>query len=224
MPDRIFVLYWLRAAGELIRYVDVFFLEMSMNWLSLTIALAGLLSTIIVSIVGFYFTNRARTQNYRSYLYQKQLDLIIEIIDLLQLLELDLDLVISSKSGDARKKYLSIFNQHYLDFSEKQRITSSLFSVDLYGQITKINSFAQDLVIKINDGGENDDDLNQLKAFDVQFAMLAREYMGVDKLSEQTAKLFTKKKDLSSLTELEDAKLVKIVEETVNQKNHAGNQ
>jgi hypothetical protein len=202
------------APGELIRYVDKTFVkENYMDWLSFSIALAGLLSTIIVSIVGLYFTNRARTQNYRSCLYQKQLDLIVDIIDLMQLLELDLALVIYSKSDQDRNKYLSIFNEHFLKFSETQRIGSSLLSIDLYGQITKTNTLAQSIVIKINDGGGNIDDLNKLKAFNVQFALLAREFMGVEKLSEQTVKLFTKRKEISGLTNLDNNALVKIVEE-----------
>ncbi len=190
-----------------------------MDWLVFSIALAGLLSTIIVSIIGFYFTNRARTQNYRSYLYQKQLDLIIDIIDLMQLLELDLDLVISSKTEQDRNIYLQIFNDHFLEFSEKQRISSSLFSIDLYEQINRSNNLAQSIVITLNDEGGNIDDLNKLKAFNVQFALLAREFMGVEKLSEQTVNLFTKKKELSSLTSLEDNALVDMVKEAYRKKN-----
>jgi hypothetical protein len=189
-----------------------------MDCLSFSIALAGLLSTSIVSIVGFYFTNRARTQNYRSYLYQKQLDLIVEVVDLMQLLELDLDLVISSKSDESRADYLSIFNEHFLEFWEKQRISATLFSIDLYEQINKINTLAQEIVIKINDGEGSKDDLNMLKANNLQFALLAREFMGVEELTDQTIKLFSSKKEITRLTSIEDSDMAKLVEDIINQK------
>ena len=81
----------------------------AMDWLSFGIALAGLIATTIVSFLGFYFTHKARTLNYRDLLYQKQLDLIVELMELAQLMELDADLVAGADSEENRELYRKIF-------------------------------------------------------------------------------------------------------------------
>jgi hypothetical protein len=182
-----------------------------MNWLSFSIAIAGLISTIIVSGIGIYFTHKTRTQNYRNLLFHKKLELIIELMEYSQLMELDSDLVISAKSELDRKNYLEIFNEHYLNFAELERKGTIILPVELYVKVSESYRIAQDLVIKFNDNDGEPEDLEEYKASNLQFGLIAREYMGVDKLSTQSIKLFSSKKEISKLANISNDDLTTLV-------------
>jgi hypothetical protein len=164
-----------------------------MDALSFGIALAGLISTTIASIIGIYFTHKARTHNYRDFLYQKQFELIVELMELVQLMELDAELVATS---DNKEIYRTVYNEHYLEFRELERKGTVLLPVEIYGAVRDIFGISSTLAIRISNSEKIEEDVKNLKVSNVKFGLVAREFMGVDALSTESIGEFGNKKNI----------------------------
>ena len=179
---------------------------------SFYLAIAGLASTIIASGIGFYYTHKARTEDYRSFLYQKQFDLIIGIMEQLQMMELDLDLALTDEVSSGKSEYIDLFNRHYLELAEMQHKGSIIFPVELYGKVNGAFKKAQDIVIKLSRENIANGDLVEFRATNLEVGLIAREFMGVDKLSTQSTKIFSTHKEVSKLDEMSSDDMTKLVE------------
>ena len=53
---------------------------MDQKVITLIISVVAILATLISSLIGHYFTAKARTSSYKQFLYGKQVDLLIKVI------------------------------------------------------------------------------------------------------------------------------------------------
>lgn len=190
-----------------------------MDWTSFGVALAGLLSTSIVSIIGIYFTHKARTKNYRELLYEKQLELVIGLMELAQLMELDAELVVGADTDSEREAFRHAFNDHYLAFRDLERKGTALLPVELYTAVREVFASASDLAIKISDDEETIEVVHKLIASNARFGLVAREFMGVDTLSTQSRSLFTNEEHVEAVVEIDRDSMVKRVAEARSSKS-----
>lgn len=170
-----------------------------MDWASFGIALAGLLSTSIVSAIGIYFTHKARTQNYRDLLYEKQLELVVELMEIAQLMQLEAGLVVDVDGGSQREIYRDAFNEHYLEFRKLERRGTVLLPVELYGAVKEVLESASSVAIKISDAEETIEAVQSLITSNARLGLVARRFMGVDALSTQSRRLFPNEKDMEKV-------------------------
>lgn len=52
---------------------------MDENIISLFVGIAGIVATLVIAIVGFYYTHKAQTSAFREQLYSRQIDLIVKL-------------------------------------------------------------------------------------------------------------------------------------------------
>jgi hypothetical protein len=164
----------------------------SIDWVTLGIGLAGILSTLIVSSLGLYFTHKARTSKYREELYSTQIELIIELFELIDAVTSASKAVMDAEDKESHFDAWYEFKSQVLSLSDSLSRSSAILPTELFTALGQLHSSAVDFLYVSTQKEDVESDYHVLRGFDVKFALLAREFIGVDALSEESTKLFAR--------------------------------
>jgi hypothetical protein len=174
---------------------------------SLILGIAGMLSTLISAGFGLYFTARARAAPMRELLYSKQLDLAERVVKLLG--RARVFAVLLAPDGEYRDQAEAEMRTVVKRLSILSDQTAVLFPTELYVAAKQ----ATDALVSFMEDYDNDKDTSSAKdRFDgcnVKAALMMRTLLGVDELSDESIRLFSKKESLTELAEISSDEFIK---------------
>jgi hypothetical protein len=176
-----------------------------MDQMSLFLGLAGLVSTLIASMLGLYYTNKARSGAYREFLYKKQVEIIVEYFDLFTALKslagtLDISSKYSATKYSDRKRIWEEMQSKMISFYDTTpKVAGALLPRELFTAIVDVGSACNDfLYIASKEAPEKKEFAEafaNIQAYNLHFVLLARDFMGIDALSEESMKIYSKVPD-----------------------------
>ncbi len=175
---------------------------MDSNTVTLIIGLAGISGTIIASILGLYFTARARSAPLREMLYAKQVELITQII-YKQGRFRNYVLVLSGKEPNFKDLARDDIGKCVKEYSEMTEKAAAILPTELWVEIRKLNDFMVDLIIEYDDNATIDEkSLSKFASMHTKVALISRVVLGIDELTGESIKLFTSIKNFDTVTNI----------------------
>jgi len=154
---------------------------MEENTVTLIVGLTGIVATLIVAVIGFYYTHKSQANSFREKLYGRQLDLISKLFHYHGRFRVFSTLIIENHFKEEALEDIRVLVR---DHSIAKEEAGAIFPTELYEQLGKVS----DTMSEFMERQENDLLLsmeNQLSfnSADVKFALLSRSLLGVDELS-----------------------------------------
>jgi hypothetical protein len=157
---------------------------------ALWMGIAGLLATVVSSGMGLYFTSKARTDPHRELLYRKQLDLAADVILTIGRVRV-LAPMITAKS-EWEERALEDLRPQVKRMGELADLSAALLPTPLYVEVQKLSGVVTDFLVAYDQGFPVDAFPERLAGHATKTALLARTYLGVDELSQETADMLKK--------------------------------
>jgi hypothetical protein len=166
---------------------------------SLIIAIAGMFSTLVVAALGLYFTARARSAPMREMLYSKQLDLARQIF----------------KAFGRGRMYAALLTPDN-EYRDRARVdiggvikrlsvltdeAAALFPTELYIAVGDASKEFTSLLVEFDEGRDTKVISGRVAARTAKAALIVRALLGIDELSVESIRLFSKKDALERLAE-----------------------
>ncbi len=189
---------------------------MDQKTVTLIISIVAILATLISSLIGHYFTAKARTSSFKQLLYGKQVDLLIKIIQKQGRYKVFATLLLPGAEEYAERAHVEI-SENLKEYSILTEEAAAIMPTNLWIAIRDCSSVMGDFLEKYNKGRltTSDDDMLAFIAIDTKVALMSRSFIGADKLSGESVKLFATKNDLKRVTEMKASAF----EEFARQKN-----
>lgn len=169
---------------------------------TLIVGLAGILSTLIASGLGLYFTAKARTNSLREALYVRQFDLITRIISKQGRVRV-FATILAGKDNTYKEQAREDIGNCVKEFSEYQEEGAAILPTELWIEIKKTDDYMADILVNYDEGkGVSEDDIKTLAAMMAKVCLLSRVVIGVDELTEESVKLFSSKKEYEKLANI----------------------
>lgn len=174
---------------------------MNENTITLIVSVAGILSTLVIAIVGFYYTHKAQTSTFREQLYAKQIDLIVKLFHFHGRFKVFSTLIIENHFKEEAMDDMRVLLR---DHSIAKEEAGALFPVELYEQLSAVGA-AMSIFMDRNEGDIplSMEDQLPFSAADVKFALLSRSMLGVDELSTGNIKLTSSITDFKRVQQLD---------------------
>jgi hypothetical protein len=156
---------------------------------TLLVGVAGITATLIASGLGLYFTANARTAPLRHLLYEKQLNLVTTLMELVGKMR-----NYSTILGDPSSEFVDRARQDLGDavprLSTLVDTSAAILPTEVFAEVANlrasITSFLHDF-----DKGEIDSTFSdRLGVQAAKMALVARASLGIDELSSESIKLF----------------------------------
>ncbi|NVM66954.1 hypothetical protein FHW88_005272 [Mucilaginibacter sp. SG538B] len=183
---------------------------MDQKIVTLIISIVAILATLTSSLVGHYFTAKARTSSFKQLLYGRQVDLLIRIMQKQGSFKIYASLLIPGEVDyreQARKDGVEILKE-YSALSEE---AAAIIPSELWGGIRDCCRSMSDLIEQFDRGELNSKDkLLPFTAINVKVGLMIRSFIGADKLSYESVALFETKKDLQRITKMEISSFVEM--------------
>ncbi|MGN7988701.1 hypothetical protein ACTJKC_15235 [Pedobacter sp. 22226] len=154
---------------------------MEENTVTLIVGLAGIIATLLVAVIGFYYTHKSQANSFREQLYSRQIDLISKLFHYHGRFKIFSTLIIENHfKEEALEDIRDILRDHSIAKEE----AGAIFPTELYEQLRDVS----DAMSIFMERQENDILLSREDQFvfnsaDVKFALLSRSLLGVDELS-----------------------------------------
>lgn len=188
-----------------------------MDQTSFFLALAGLVSTLIASMLGLYYTNKARSATYREFLYKKQVEIIVEYFDRIGALKSlagsynYYSKYLPTKYSNRKRIWEEMQSKMISFYDTAPKAAGALLPRELFEVVVEVGVACKDylLITSAPEINEFEEAMKEFaEAFDsiqarhLHFVFLAREFMGIDALSEESMKLYSKVPDsLASISQ-----------------------
>jgi hypothetical protein len=176
---------------------------MDQKFVTLIISVVAILATLTSSLIGHYYTAKARTSSFKQLLYGRQLDLLIKIVHKQSRFKIFATLLMPGGidySEQAREDIGQILKEYSMLTEE----AAAIIPTELWISIRECSSRMNDLVEKYDEGLlRSPDDMVAFTGIDTKVALMTRSFIGADKLSDESVKLFSTKKDLKRVTEMD---------------------
>lgn len=160
---------------------------------SFWIAIAGLLATIIVSSVGFYYAHRAQRSPLRELLHEKQIEILMEFsVACTRLQKAAATLLTPNLTKDDQDELDRIWDEisyNVLDIAQRGAV---VLPASLYSAMTAFRVCAEDFEIAVVKSGETESAYYALMGAASHVVMLGRELSGADGLSVESLNLHNK--------------------------------
>lgn len=162
-----------------------------MDPLAFWLSVAGMASTATVGGLGLYFTFRARSQPYRSLLYQKQVDLLAELlaaIDEVQYVAVSFASTTDEHSINAEAKTLPA----RIEALERlQSRAALLLPADAFSLLSRYRESSANYFQALIEGESQParDALTEMSAVRMAALLRARELLGSEPLTEESARI-----------------------------------
>lgn len=170
--------------------------------LALILGLAGLMATLITSGIGFYFTAKARTAPFRELLYSKQIELALEVVRAFGRAKL-YAAILSDPDSPHHDRALEDLRDKVVELSRLTDSAAAILPTELYIEVQRLSSVVSDFLGACEDGTDLTPFAALFAGHGAKTALLARTYLGVDELSEQSAALFAGKDSLEKVSRLD---------------------
>ena len=162
-----------------------------MDPLAFWLSVAGMVSTATVGGLGIYFTFRARTQPYRSLLYQKQVNLLAELleaIDEVQYVAVSFASATDEHSINAEAKTLP---GRLEALEQLQSRAALLLPADVFSLLAQYRESSAKYFQALLEGKSQParDALTEMSATRMAALLRARELLGSDPLTEESARI-----------------------------------
>jgi hypothetical protein len=188
---------------------------MDQKVITLIISIVAILATLISSLIGHYFTAKARTSSFKQMLYGKQVDLLIQVIHKQGRFKIFATLLLPGAEEYAERAHGEII-ENLKEYSILTEEAAAIITTEIWIAIRDCSSAMGDFVEKYDKGElTSQDDMLPYTAIDTKVTLMIRSFIGADKLSDESVKLFSTKKDLKRITEMN----LSAFEEFARQKN-----
>jgi hypothetical protein len=175
------------------------------------LAIAGLAATLISSALGLYFTARARTAPLRELLYSKQIDVALRFTQLIGKVRTLGPIVLDPTTAQFREQAIDDLRVIVRELSELSDTAAALLPTELWVEVQQAKEVVVDFLVAYDEGGDVGWFPVKLAGHSTKTALLARVYLGVDELSDESARLFTRKRRLKAVAALDPQELVESV-------------
>jgi len=172
---------------------------MNVDLRSLIFGIAGLLSTVVVSGLGLYFTARARVAPMRELLYSKQLDLAQRLFRSFG--RASVFAVLISADNEYRDQAREDMGVVVKCLSILTDEAGALLPTELYVVVKHATDALSSFVQNCDEGRNPNNALDQFRGQEVKAVLMVRALLGVDQLSNESIRLFSERDDLSGLAE-----------------------
>ena len=167
---------------------------------ALILGISGIMATLVSSSLGLYFTARARTAPLRNHLYSKQLDLVLQIILVIGRIRIYLPIILAPEPNEHREQALEDLRGKVSELSQLVDSAAALFPTELYAEINQLSHLIVNIMVDFDEGRDVAGFQEELGGHATKVALLARTYLGVDELSQESTALFVKRKDLQRVS------------------------
>lgn len=176
---------------------------MTQETVTLVIGLAGIVSTLAVSGIGFYYTSKARKTGLRDKLFEKQLDIIVRLNHKQSRIRVFSDILFSGEA-EYRDRAREDIGNCIMEYSELEEQASVLLPVELWVEIKHLSEFFVDMLIKFDQSDVLPKSTREdMIALSTKVALLSRVTLGIDELTEESIKLFSSPKYFAEMANLE---------------------
>lgn len=170
------------------------------NYFSLILAIAGLISTSAVATIGLYFTARARSAPMRECLYSKQLGLAQSMFKIFG--QIRIFAILLSPESEYRDRARSDMRSLVKSLSTMTDEAAVLFPTDVYVEVKRVGDAITSFVANCDAGKYEKSALDQLASQEAKAALMVRILLGIDELSEESIRLFSKNDSLTKLANI----------------------
>ena len=153
------------------------------------IAIAGLVSTVVSSGLGLYFTSRARTASYRDLLYEKQLALVTDILEAAAKLDALGGMVLTTKDEPNRKKAWAELQEQLSQTNSLGARAAVLLPNQVYAAFGVYHHIAVRILVDSGARSATPSLLEELRARSAHLMEFCRALVGVEALSAETQAL-----------------------------------
>ena len=178
---------------------------MNDNTVTLIIGLAGIISTLTVSGLGFYFTYKERSSSLRLSLFKEQLQLLTGVIKTQGKIRLLLGIVCGDfDDGNEKEYFIEELNECIKIFIEYEDIGAAILPTEIWIELKQLNEHISNVFVKYKETNAiSDDDTSEFVARSLKMALLSRALLGINELSEESLKLFSSEKSIKNITDIE---------------------
>ena len=168
---------------------------MDSNTVTLVVGLAGIFGTVIASGLGLFFTAKARSSPLRELLYEKQIDLITEIIHKQSGFRIYAT-ILSGKDPTFKERARNDIGDCTKDHSVLTEKAAILLPTDLWIAIKQLHNLMTEVLAQYDEKATLDENsLLKLAGMDTKVVLISRTVLGIDELTEESLKLFSSTKD-----------------------------
>jgi hypothetical protein len=176
---------------------------MEQQTVTLIVSLAGITATLASSVLGFYFTAKARRNSMREALFGKQMELISRIMHKSGRVRV-FATILTGKDEGFRDRAREDMGECVREFSEMQNESDAILPTELWVEVRRLSDHMVELLVRYDEDGQIEPDgLARLVAISAKVGLLSRSVMGVDELTDESLALFSSKKDYERLAEIE---------------------
>jgi hypothetical protein len=170
------------------------------------ITLVGLITTTAISMGGLYFTAHSRKARLREVLFERQLALSIRVMRVLGKLKTFAPMVMD-RAGPFYEQAREDLGVTASRLAETADIASAILPTDLYVEVQQLSRLVISFLVDHDEGRNTDEFPPRLAGHASKTALLARTYLGIDELSDESSRLYSGKKKLANVRELDSAAL-----------------
>lgn len=160
--------------------------------MTFALGLAGLVSTLIASLLGLYYTHKARSATYREFLYTKQIEFIVECFDRVNVLQSLAVIIETTTEEPDRQQIWEELQGEIVRFASIANKAAAILPTELFSALSGFSSACTEFLLKAAKEKELTEAVHTIQGQNMRFGLLAREFMGIDALSEESMKLFSK--------------------------------
>lgn len=174
---------------------------MNDNTVTLIVGIAGILATLAIAVVGFYYTHKSQAGTFREQLYIRQIDLIVKLFHFHGRFKVFSTLIIEDHFKEEALEDMRVLLK---DHSIAKEEAAALFPVEIYDQLGNVSTAISVFMDRVeSDIPLTRDDQLAFSGADVKFALLCRSMLGVDELSTESIKLTSSLKGFKKLQRLD---------------------
>jgi len=144
----------------------------------------------------------------RELLYSKQVELISKIIHKQARYRVYATVLSDDVTAAFHERAREDIGERVKEYSELTEQAAAILPTDLWIEIKRLSTAMTDLVVDYDEVSKIDKDkLIAIMAIAAKVALLSRAVLGVDELSDESLKLFSKRKGFESATNIELSEL-----------------
>ncbi|QLL15361.1 hypothetical protein [Pseudomonas chlororaphis] len=173
---------------------------------TLVVGLAGIVSTLLVSALGLYYTAKARVAPLRDALFSRQLDVAVQISHLQSRIRV-FATILSAKDALYCDEARADIGEYYKQFSELEARSAVILPVELWLELKELSNAICCLLQEYDEQGAiTSPCMLKVEARMTKVALLCRTITGADQLSEHAIRLFSSRKDYQRVVDMEISK------------------
>lgn len=170
---------------------------------TLAVGLVGVLATLVVGLLGSYFTAQARSNPLQQALFTKQIDLLSKIA--LQHSRLRVFLTLLQGPDDTFFEQAREDTRHqFVELAKLEEEAAVVLPVELWVAIRELNNHLSELIQEFDDKSAiGEEGFKTMVAMMAKVALISRAVLGVDELTGKSLDLFSSQKEFQRLAKIE---------------------